>query len=173
MSVCSQHLYGNTEYPSPTDAGHCTHLRSLVTILIQFTLKYSRNIHGLARRSTAEGFTLLETIVSIMIVGIVVVIFSTGSNTFILTRDAKQQDIAAHIASSKLALVRENGYAALPSDGPFADPLLSALPYGAASTSVTVVNAKTKQVDVIVGWKRGETQRSVTLTTLITETGGL
>lgn len=108
-----------------------------------------------------------------MIVGVVVVIFSTGSNTFVVTRDAKYQDVAVHIASSKLALLRENGYAALPANGPFTDPLLESLPQGAASTNVSVVNAKTKQVDVIVGWKRGEKQRSVTLTTLLTETGGL
>ena len=72
-----------------------------------------------------------------------------------------------------MAQLRENGYAALPVDGPFADPLLSTLPLGSASTSISVLNAKTKRVDVIVGWKRGAMPRSVTLTTLMTETGGL
>lgn len=136
-------------------------------------MKYARDIRGLAHRSTAKGFTLIETVVSIFVVGAVIAIFAASSSTLSLTRDAKNQDIAMHIANSKLAQIRADGYDALPQDGPFTDPLLSSLPNGEASTTVSVFNDKTKQIDVTVGWKRANAQRTVVLTTLMTETGGL
>ncbi len=99
--------------------------------------------------------------------------YSVGINTYAVSRDSKNQDIATHIAANKMEAIRAAGYAALATSTAFTDPLLSSIPQGAASTTATAINAYTKQVDVIVGWVRDTHPRSITLTTLMTSNGGL
>lgn len=107
-----------------------------------------------------------------MSVGIVFVTLVTG--TMKVTRDSAFENSAFHIADNKLNELRALGYAALPASGAFSDPQLVGLPQGAASTTVTTWNAKTKHVVVGVSWLgTGSTTRMVSLTTLMTESGGL
>ncbi len=95
-----------------------------------------------------------------------------GTITF--TRDLRYENNAFRIANSKLDELRAGGYAALPAGGTFSDPGLANLPQGAASTSVTVWNAKTKQVRAGVSWLGADARTQVvSLTTLITQIGGL
>lgn len=93
--------------------------------------------------------------------------------TIKVTRDGAYENSAFRIADSKLDELRAGGYASLPESGPFSYPELVSLPQGAASTTVIVWNAKTKQVVVGVSWQGQDSTRYVSLTTLITEVGGL
>jgi len=91
-----------------------------------------------------------------------------------ITRDAAYENISFRIAESKLNELRALGYANLPVSGPFSDAGLASVPQGLASTTVTVWNAKTKQVTTGVSWVDANARtRYVSLTTLITESGGL
>lgn len=112
--------------------------------------------------------------IALFILSVAIVFATIVIGTIKITRDSTYENIAFRIANSKMDELRAGGYAALPADGPFADPQLSAVPQGQASTTVTVWNAKTKQVMTGVSWLGADgATRYVSLTTLITEIGGL
>lgn len=123
---------------------------------------------------THRGFTLIEVIVALFIISVSVV-FTTIAVTMVKgTRNTTFENIALHIAQTKLSELRAGGYAALPVSGAFSNSELSNIPQGVASTTVTDLNAKTKQVIVGVSWLGTNTETHyVSLYTLITETGGL
>jgi prepilin-type N-terminal cleavage/methylation domain-containing protein len=119
------------------------------------------------------GFTLIEVLLSIFIVATLVALLAASINFVNLSRDAKFEDIALRIASQKLEAIRAAGYDNATSSGPFSDSLLSTLPTGSASSTVTTYNAKTKRIDVTVMWKGLKIYRSESVTTLITQVGGV
>ena len=123
-----------------------------------------------------RGFSLVEISVSIFIIGVMLIMLQAIMHSGALVRISKSQGIALAIAHNKLENVRAGGYAALPPSGTFSDSLMSTLPPLATTTlTVSVYNAKTKQVSVSVVWRdSGATASStVSLSTLITQTGGL
>jgi len=118
----------------------------------------------------ARGFTLIEVLVSVFIVGMTLALFVTSS---LLTRSADnslQDSLALRIASDKLEELRLLGYDALPQSGAFSDARLSSLPSGSASLTVGTYNAGTKSATVTVSWVESATS-TVSLTTLIGENG--
>lgn len=125
---------------------------------------------------TRRGFSLIEVIVSIFIVGVMLLLLQATLQSGILIRISKNQGVALSIAQNKLEELRAGGYAALPSSGTFSNSLMSTLPQAATTTlTISVYNAKTKLISVGVLWRDpGATASStVSLATLITETGGL
>ena len=117
---------------------------------------------------------MVEMLVALFIMSVTVAFVTIVVGTIKVTRDATYENIAFRIADTKLDELRAGGYAALPANGSFSDPDLASLPQGSASTSVAVLNAKTKQVAAGVSWQGADNRtRSVSLTTLITQTGGL
>lgn len=126
--------------------------------------------------NSARGFSLIEVIVSIFIVGVILLMVQAVARSSVLVRTSKNQGIALAIARNELEGLRAGGYATLPSSGSFSDSLLSALPSAATTTlAVSAYNAKTAQVTVSVVWRDPGSAASstVSLSTLITQTGGL
>ncbi len=122
----------------------------------------------------SRGFSLIEAIVSIALLGVLLLASAALMHSIPLTADARDQDIALKIASTKIDALRALGYVALPASGTFTDPTLNLLASSAATMAIATFNAKTKQVDVTVSWlARDQTPRSLVLTTLITHIGGL
>jgi prepilin-type N-terminal cleavage/methylation domain-containing protein len=120
-----------------------------------------------------RGFTLIEVLVTIAIIGAMLMTTQAIRLGAPLVLAAKNQDLALKIAAHKLEELRANGYAMIPVSGSFSDSMLTSLPSGAGALTVTDYNAKTKRVAATVSWsEKGET-RTVVLTTLITEIGGL
>lgn len=122
-----------------------------------------------------RGFSLIEVTVAVAIIAVTMVATSVLLGRIPVDgRGVRDQDLALKIAQDEVELLRTNGYAALPANGPFANVLLSALPRGTDSVIVTVASAKTKQVDVTVAWQASDgATRQITLTTLITQNSGL
>ena len=113
-------------------------------------------------------------LVALLIMSVTATFVTVVMGTIKLTRDVAYENSAFRIADSKLDELRAGGYAALFAGGVFSDPGLADLPQGAASTSVTVWNAKTKQVRADVSWLGADGRaHAVSLTTLVTESGGL
>lgn len=107
-------------------------------------------------------------------VGMMLYLFSAAISLQYLIRDSKNRDIALRIASNKVEEYRTLGYASSTSGGAVTDTLLSLLPNGSASSSITTYNAKTKQITVGVSWTgRASSTKYQSVTTLITEIGGL
>ena len=91
-----------------------------------------------------------------------------------LSRATHSSDLALTIASDRMEEMRAGGYAALPATGTFSHDLLPTLSGGNAAQTITDYNDETKQVVVSVSWQEpGEAARTVSLSTLVTETGGL
>lgn len=122
---------------------------------------------------TPSGFTLIEVLVSILLLGAMLLTFQAVLLGTPLTRTVAHRELALSIATHQMETLRDGGYAVLPASGSFADPLLSELPSGSGTLAVTAYNAKTKRVVVTVAWTEPSGAQSVALTTLITETGGL
>lgn len=123
-----------------------------------------------------RGFSLIEVIVSIFLLSIMLMMFHSVVGTDVFVRTSKNQGIALSILRNKLEGLRAGGYDALPVSGSFSDTLLSTLPPAATTTLVVAAySAKVKQVAVSVVWRdAGSTASStVSLTTLIAQTGGL
>lgn len=121
-----------------------------------------------------HGFSLIEIVVSIAILGVVLGALGALVHTAPLARINRNEDIALSIARNKLESLRTGGYDALPASGPWSDALLSALPSGTDAITVASYNSKVKRVDVTVSWQdAGQATRSVTLTTLIAQIGAL
>lgn len=128
------------------------------------------------RHSRTRGFSLIEVMVSILIIGAILIMVQAVARSSVLVRTSKNQAVALSIVRTELEKVRAGGYAALPASGPFTDSLLSSLPPAStAALTVSAYNAKTAQVTAAVTWKDpGATASStVSLGTLITQTGGL
>ncbi len=125
------------------------------------------------KRPSLRGFSLLEVVISIFFVGITIVLGSQMLTLMALSRASKQQALALSIARNEIAVVRAGGYAAVPASGSFADSQLALLPNGTGAIAVTDYNAKTKQVTATVSWQEPSATSTVSLTTLITEVGGL
>lgn len=121
-----------------------------------------------------KGSTIIEIIISLFIFGIVLVIYSAASNTLLLNKGTKNQQLAFRIASNQMEILRATAYDSLPAGGSLSDPLLSTLPSGTVVLTVSSYNAKTKELTVTVSWKEvgNSNTRNVALTTLITK-GGL
>lgn len=124
--------------------------------------------------SNSRGFSLIELMVSVAILATAIIFATIVTGTIKTVRDATYESVASAVADTKLAELRAGGYAALPASGSFTSALLSSLPQGTASTTVTVWNAKTKKVDVGVSWLgAASTTKYVLYSTLVTESGGL
>jgi prepilin-type N-terminal cleavage/methylation domain-containing protein len=123
---------------------------------------------------SSKGFTLLEMVFSIAIVAVILVMLGALVQTLPLIALAKNKDLALKIARNEIESLRAGGYGNLPSSGSFSNSLLSSLPSGTGTRTITVYNAETKEVLVSVSWvEQGVTTHSVSLTTLITDIGGL
>lgn len=125
-------------------------------------------------RSSSAGFTLIEVLIAVFVVGMLVALYGVGVMTMSVSREAARKDVALHAANQQLETLRIGGYAALPASGSFSNAQVTSLPGGVGSTTVNTYNGETKQVVVEVSWQEaGRGTRSVLLSTLITETGGL
>lgn len=124
----------------------------------------------------SRGFSFIEVIVAIFIMSVMLLLLQAVVQSNVLVRNAKNQGVALAIARNEIEVLRIGGYAMLPPIGSFPDALLSSLPPAATTTlTVSAYNAKTKQVTASVIWLDPGTFASstVSLSTLITETGGL
>lgn len=126
-------------------------------------------------KTRARGFTLIEVIVSIFIVGLMLLGLVATAQNLPLARFAKNQDLALKIAHTELETLRAGGYDALPTSGSFASSQLSSLPEGAGSVTVSSFGTDIDEVDVVVSWQQENftSSSTVSLSTLVTKTGGL
>ncbi len=120
-----------------------------------------------------NGFSIIEVLIAIFIIGIMLVFYAASSNTLLLNGNARHLELAQRIAISQMENLRALDIAALPASGTFTNALISGLPGGSGNILVSDVNASTKQVVVTVSWNEpgGNSARSVSFTTIKTQNG--
>ena len=108
------------------------------------------------------------------LIGATLVIYHATSQTVLVNRWSRYKEIALRIADQKVQNLRTTAYGSLPTTGTFSDPLLSSIPGGVGTITMTALNSKTKDVKVTVTWDdpQGTGTRQVELETYITQ-GGL
>jgi prepilin-type N-terminal cleavage/methylation domain-containing protein len=124
-------------------------------------------------KKNQSGFSLIEVVVSIGIIAVMVLLYFAMFSSVSLAKHAKNRDIALKIANHEMESLRGLGYDALPASGSFSDASLSSLTSGAGSVAVSAYNAQTKEVTVTVTWNESSGSQSVSLSTLIVNSGGL
>jgi len=116
-------------------------------------------------RITHHGFTLLEVLITIIILTVGVIALSQAFSTGLLaSTDVEDMSHALGIAQAKMEEVKNTSFGSLADSGPTADPNFS-------NFNVTVGVAEgddPMQVDVTVSWNAKGGQSSVVLTTLVT-----
>lgn len=135
--------------------------------------KFQSRLGGTKFRN--KGFTLLEVITTIFIVGLVLVLYQAALGKAKLIQYAKNQEIALRVANNKIEELRAGGYDALPLSGSFSDSQLDSLSSSTASMAITDYNANIKQVLITIEWQEptGSALKNISLTTLVAKTGGL
>lgn len=120
-----------------------------------------------------KGFSLIEVIIGLGLLLVTLIIFAVAISTVPLTRTARNQNLAYHLAAKKMEELRNTPYASLPAGGSFTDPGLLSLPMPSASLAVSSYqgSADIKTVTVTVAWNEAGAGRNVELWTLMSKTG--
>ncbi|HET9641337.1 MAG TPA: type II secretion system protein [Candidatus Paceibacterota bacterium] len=124
----------------------------------------------------SRGFSLIEATAAVAVISIVMLGTSLLLSRLPITgREARDQDVALRVARTRLELLQGGGYAALPTTTPMAfnDSLLTTLASSSASLTVADYASTTKRVDVNVSWLGSKGMRTITLTSLISQSAGL
>jgi prepilin-type N-terminal cleavage/methylation domain-containing protein len=119
------------------------------------------------------GFSIIEVVVALFIVGITLIIYASVSNSLLLNDNARHMEIAERIAVSEIEDLRATPFASLPPSGNFTSPLMGSLLNGTGNITISSINDNLVQIAVMVSWTEptGHTSRSVGFTTLKSKTG--
>lgn len=119
-----------------------------------------------------RGFSLIEILVSIALLGVIALVAAMLVSTIGLSRSARHTGTATQIAESAIEAARAEGAASIAS-GALTDTRLAELPEGSGSISVSAYDADLTEVMVEVVWRdtRTSDMKSVSLTTLIGNSG--
>lgn len=124
------------------------------------------------------GFTLIEIVLSLLLILAILTVFFASSSTYTTSRGANLAGIATKIASRQIETLRKTDYASLPScpspaGCPISDSDLSKLPSGTAKQIVEdyQTSPDIKQVTVRVDWIVSGAAKNIKLDTLIYKYG--
>lgn len=132
------------------------------------------------RPLTQSGISLVEIVISLMIVVFVILIITSVPQSIRLVGSSNKESLAKDIVNKKIEDLRNQGYASLANGTTqILDSRLDNLPSASASVvisdcpvTVCTNGEKTKQAEVKVSWDDNGKIKNVTVNTLISE-GGL
>ncbi len=145
--------------------------------------KLGQKIHhsSLITHHFERGFSLVEVMLFLMIVGFIILLIVNIPNSIELIGKTRRLNLAKEVVSQRIESLRLSGYENLPSNGTlsFTDVRLSTLSSGAGevivedcpSSACFLGETNIKQVKVSVKWKEEGKDKSLDVTTLITEGG--
>ena len=125
--------------------------------------------------SSQSGFTLLEVVISIVLLGLVFLMYQTMLDTVRFTDRARFDDIGLSIATEQMEIYRATDFNLLP-DTPVdvVDSDLSQLPEGQGTVTITdygSVDSGIKHILVEIEWDDKGANRIVSLDSLLTDGG--
>lgn len=124
-----------------------------------------------------KGYSLVEILIALFLLGALVTILLTVSGTLFTTRSSRLQSIATKIATKDIEYLRNLPFASFPSTGPCNQPTVAdtdilKLPSGDCARTVTNYSGSSqiKFVTVTVTWQE-KIQKRVLLDTLVYQAG--
>ena len=142
-----------------------------ITNLYTFVLLIERTIISISMNKDKTGFTIVELIVAIMVLGIVIASLSSLFLGIQRTQtQASYKESATRAAQRQIESLRNNNYNSLAvgTDIPFTEELSPKLPSGSTgNVVVTEPSAGLKRVDVTVTYPDKDKQHKVVLSSLI------
>jgi Tfp pilus assembly protein PilV len=126
-----------------------------------------------SKKTNQNGFSIIEVLITVFLMIITLWIYQITSQSVAVNRGNRFKEIALRIADKKLENIRTTAYGSMPASGSFSDSMMSSLPNGSGTLTVSDLNAKTKDVKVTVSWTDPSTQatKHVDLETYITQGG--
>lgn len=136
-------------------------------------------LHLGGEKLNEHGFSLIESLVVIAIIGSIVFLIANIPSTMMLVGKARHVSLAREIAVKQIEDKRTINYTNLVNDNsPISDTRLSLLPFGNGTVVVADCDAavctngeNVKQVTVTVSWKDNNKTQTVSLKTMIGEGG--
>ena len=114
-----------------------------------------------------SGLTTIEAIFAILIVVVGLVVYASSLNLVRSIKSTRYQDIAYHIASKQMEILRNTDFSSLPASAATTDPRLQLLPSGSGYLTVTDINSDLKHVNASVSWLELGNTKSVNMDTYI------
>jgi prepilin-type N-terminal cleavage/methylation domain-containing protein len=111
-------------------------------------------VSGKIQKKSQSGFTVIEVLITLFMIGVTVMLFQATANAVVLNKYGRFREIALRIADKKLQTVRTTAFASIPATGTFSDSLLSTIPNGQATITTTDINSNLKDVMVTITWRR-------------------
>lgn len=116
------------------------------------------------------GFTLVEMVMTVVVLGLAVVIISTLYYQMQQIQVASSHmDLATRAAQTEIEILRNNSYNSLTpgQDIDFTPNLPASLPSSSGTVVVSEPTSGLRRVDVTVGYKNGNSQQKVELSSTI------
>jgi prepilin-type N-terminal cleavage/methylation domain-containing protein len=123
-------------------------------------------------KNSQSGVTLIEVVISMFLLSVLLSAYIAALNTVALSRKQRYADIAYHVANKQMETLRITPYASLPPSGTISDSLLTQIPSGSGSFTVSDYPgfAGMKEIVVTVNWNDGK-GKSMAIKTLATNGG--
>lgn len=141
------------------------------------TINKSRQLSNVNCQLFKSGFSLVDVLLTMLLIGIFSSILLVGSGSYLTTRKSNYKVIASKIASEQIDAIRKqvaddpNYLTSLPnpSNSSFSHADLTKLPNGTGTQSLTNFQSATdiKLTTVTVGWNENNTSLSVNFETII------
>lgn len=126
-----------------------------------------------------SGFSLIESLLIVVIIGLVVFLIASLPNAMMLIAKSRHLSLAREIAAKQIEDKRTINYSNLVNDdSPIADTRLSLLPQGSGTVevadcdpSICTQGENIKAVTITVNWQDNNKTQTITLKTMIGEGG--
>lgn len=124
-------------------------------------------------QKSEQGFTLIEVIITMFLIIVTLMIYQVTSNAVALNKANRHKEVALRIADQKLQSLRTTAFDSIPASGAFSDSMLSTIPDGAGTITVSDINDQTKDIIVTITWTNPQTTNTqqLSLETYVTEGG--
>lgn len=124
-------------------------------------------------RKKEGGFTVIEILITIGLIGIILPVIYLGINSLLVINKRSRNIMLANIAAeNKVEKLRSDGYNSIASgSSDFSAELPSELTSPKSATTIVTTSNGMKTVDVTISFKDSDRQREVKYKTIISETG--
>ncbi|HMQ02112.1 MAG TPA: prepilin-type N-terminal cleavage/methylation domain-containing protein [Candidatus Doudnabacteria bacterium] len=124
-------------------------------------------------RNKQNGFSIIEVMVSLLIIGTTLLLYTVISNSITLNKYNRYKEVALRSAETQLQVLRTTSYNSLPASGTFTNSQIQSLPEGAGAMVIEEVSAGLSEATVTISWRSpaSEAMQEISLSTFLSQHG--